>query len=94
MPARKTKPEPLPVEQRFQGRPRVKINYSINNPVVPYRYGYVIEDNGGLKVKVRWKAQDGSKVGRNVVAYHGRTHEQWIPRERLELAERPWRYGM
>jgi len=68
-------------------RGRVKISYSANNPVVPYRYGYVVEDSGGPKVKVRWKAADGPKVGYRVVLYHGKTHEQWIPRERLESAE-------
>jgi len=81
-----TKQEPVPEAERLHGR--VRINYSPNNPVIPYRYGYVREDNGGPKVKVWWRAADGPRIGYNVVAYHGRSHVQWIPRERLEPVER------
>ena len=65
---------------KFNPGNRVKINY----PRAPYRIGFVVQDDGGPKVKVKWRAQDGPQVGRNVVAYYGREHEQWIPRERLE----------
>ena len=66
--------------KEFRYGEHVKITY----PRAPYRDGYVIQDDGGPKVKVRWKAQDGPKVGYRVVLYHGRRHEQWFPRERLE----------
>ena len=80
--------ELVPEADRFSRHQRVRINYSINNPVVAYRYGSVVKDEGGPKVLVHWRAQDGPKVGRHVVAYYGAEHEQWIPRERLERAGR------
>lgn len=51
---------------------------------IPRRRGTVMEDNGEDKVLVRWRASDGPKVGRHVVLYHGREHEQRIARDRLE----------
>jgi hypothetical protein len=65
---------------RFQKWDKVRINY----PRAPYRTGHVEKDDGGPKVLVKWRSQDGPQVGRNVVAYYGREHEQWFPRERLE----------
>jgi hypothetical protein len=69
----------------FRAHQRVRINYAMNS-VVPYRYGFVVEDEGGPRVKVSWMTADGPKVARNVVLYHGHQVEQWIPRERLEDA--------
>jgi hypothetical protein len=69
----------VPVVQ-FERWQKVRINY----PNAPYRIGHVERDDGGPKVLVSWRSQDGPKVGRNVVAWHGATHEQWFPRERLE----------
>ena len=57
----------------------------ITYPSLPARRATVERDGGGPKVLVRWRAQDGPKVGRNVVLYRGRDHEQWLPRERLEV---------
>ena len=44
-----------PEAARFGLYDQVRINY----PRAPYRIGFVIEDNGGAKVRVRWTAQDG-----------------------------------
>jgi hypothetical protein len=62
----------------------VKILYPNLNNHIPSRRGFVIQDDGGPKVKVTWYAQDGPKIARNVVTHHGARHQQWIPRERLE----------
>lgn len=69
--------------ERFRSFQDVTIHYP--NPVlwVTYRRAMVLQDDGGPKVKVQWRAEDGPRIARNVVLYHGDTHEQWIPRERL-----------
>ena len=68
-----------PVPARWAEGDPVRINY----PKAPYRNARVRLDDGGPKVKVRWRGEDGPKVGRHVVAWYGQEHEQWIPRERL-----------
>jgi hypothetical protein len=80
----KTAPALVPEADRFRPPADVRIDYN-GNPVTPYRRGWVIRDDGGPKVLVRWKAEDGPRIARNVVLYHGKTYEQWIPRERLTL---------
>lgn len=72
---------PVDTPYRFRMEEQVRINY----PRAPYRIGYVVADDGGPKVKVRWRAQDGPDIGRHVVAYRGAEHVQMFPRERLQV---------
>jgi hypothetical protein len=64
---------------RFDKWDQVRISYE----KAPYRVATVVEDNGGDKVLVEWRSPDGPRVGRNVVAYYGKIHKQWIIRHRL-----------
>jgi len=63
---------------------KVRISY----PVAPYRYGWVVQDDGGPKVKVRWYTQKeyvgGERGPRRILVANPRRHEQWFPRERIE----------
>jgi hypothetical protein len=83
--------EPLlvPEADRFRYGQEVRINYN-GNPVVPYRYGYVREDAGGPKVKVKWYAQKqhvgGPHGPRRILTHYPNAHVQWVPRQRLEAA--------
>lgn len=76
---------PVPPEQRFRPGRRAKLSYSENHPVMHSREVWIISDDGGPKVKVSWRGADGPKVGRRVVAYYGKEHEQWVPRGRLSI---------
>jgi hypothetical protein len=71
----------IPLDLRFSPYDRVTISYD-NRPLL--REGYVVADDGGPKVKVRWRAQDGPRTGRHV-AWRGAEHIQLIPRHRLAL---------
>lgn len=77
-----TKKPAVPEAERLQPFDSVRITYAPGN-VVPYRHAWVVADDGGPKVLVRWRTQDGPRVARNVVLYHGHEVEQRIPRERL-----------
>lgn len=65
---------------------RVTIGYPGNPRLREGRTAYVIEDKGGPKVKVSWTAQKQyvSGHGHRILREYPKTHEQWIPRERLE----------
>lgn len=70
----------VPQAARFTPWDRVTITYE-NRPI--QRDGWIVSDDGGPKVRVRWRAQDGPRIGRHVVPHHGAEHEQMIPRGRL-----------
>lgn len=82
-------PPLVPEADRFRYGQEVRINYN-GNPAVPYRYGYVREDAGGPKVKVKWYAQKqyvgGPHGPRRILTRYPNAHVQWIPRQRLEAA--------
>ena len=60
---------------------RVRIIY----PSGAIRIGYVVEDDGGPKVKVRWTAQKRYIKGGRILLHYPRSHEQRFPRDRLEV---------
>lgn len=69
---------------RFRPHQDVVISYPNPSAVgVARRRGWVVEDNGGPKVKVVWHGDDIKIPGRRYVLRHGYEHQQWIPRERL-----------
>jgi hypothetical protein len=78
-------PPVLSEANRFRYGAKVRISYPTT-----YRYGYVRQDDGGPKIKVRWASQKeyvgGPRGPRRVLTHYPKTHEQWFPRERLEAA--------